>query len=151
MNSLKTCSRPAAVHACRRSFESGKVFARRQTFWDTVINLMSMRERNALTMALELLLTTLINFTVGLVVSVFVYMCRLPGMLLSYQPTFASASAFFLASALGAVSVVVGFLGLLYGTSATAVWTVASLVASNRRIQGGYGQYQPGYLRQHQE
>ncbi|KAK9811408.1 hypothetical protein WJX72_003432 [[Myrmecia] bisecta] len=134
-----------------RSFESGKVFARRQTFWDTVVNIMTARERNALTMALELLFTALINFTVGMFVSVFAFVFRLPSLLMSYQPSLVSGLTFFAVSFVGAVSVVLGFLGLLYATSATALYAAASLVASTRRVEGGGQRYPPAYLRQHQE
>ena len=73
------------IAACRRSFEAGKVFGRRQSLWDLVMLSLGSRERNALGLLLQGLITTLINFTIGMVTSVFVYALRVPGLIIEYQ------------------------------------------------------------------
>ena len=69
----------------RRSFEAGKVFGRRQSLWDLVMLSLGSRERNALGLLLQGLITTLINFTIGMVTSVFVYALRVPSLIIEYQ------------------------------------------------------------------
>lgn len=66
------------------------MFARRQTFWDTIWSVIAGRERNAVGMLIQLILTALINFTSGLLCSVVVYGFQLPWLLQSYQPGWVS-------------------------------------------------------------
>ncbi|GAB4821899.1 hypothetical protein N2152v2_008945 [Parachlorella kessleri] len=119
-----------------KSFHSGKVFAQRQSFWDAVFRLMNSRDQDWLGLLIQLIITTVVNFTTGLTVSVFVFLARLPSLLLSYQPSWGSLLLFFGAAAVGAVSVVASYLGLLYAAGATAVYTTISLVDARRRIEG---------------
>ena len=76
----------------RQSFESGKIYGRRQTFWDVVMRLFSSRDRNFLSLLLELIFTVAINFTAGMFCSRFIFVFRLPWLVASYQPSLVSGS-----------------------------------------------------------
>ena len=51
-----------------------QVFGRRQTFWDMVLGLLSARDKSLPVILLELVATVMVNFTVGLCVSVFAFL-----------------------------------------------------------------------------
>lgn len=70
----------------RKSFEAGKVFGRRQTFWDAVFAVIAGQERNAMGMLLKVVFSAMINFTVGMVCSIFVFIFKLPWILADYKP-----------------------------------------------------------------
>ncbi len=74
------------IHRSRTSWEAGKVFARRQTFWNALFTILGSRERDMASLLVQLLITTLVNFTTGLCASVLVFVATLPSLLLSYQP-----------------------------------------------------------------
>ncbi|KAK9839900.1 hypothetical protein WJX74_000074 [Apatococcus lobatus] len=126
-----------------QSFNSGKVFAQRQTFWDTVVNIIFARERNAISMVLELLCTAVINFTAGMVISIFAFVAQLPAMLLSYQPSWWSGLGFFVVSLIGACSVIAGFLLALWGSGTAAIYSIVYLANTNGRLEGGRGYRRP--------
>lgn len=68
------------------SYESGKVFARRQTFYDAVFAVIYGRtEEHFLAFILKWLFNTLVNFTVGMSVAVMAFIFKLPGLLWSFQ------------------------------------------------------------------
>eukprot|EP00884_Botryococcus_braunii_P016843 jgi/Botrbrau1/3842/Bobra.0183s0067.1 len=113
-----------------RSFEAGKVFGRRQTMWDSIINLLYSEDRNLLILVLQVIFSAAVNFTFGMLVSLFVYAFQLPGLLAAFGGSFLSSLLFFLVSLLGAASVVAGFLLCLYGAGATAVYATVSLASS---------------------
>ena len=81
----------------------------------------------------------------GMVASVFIFIFSLPSFLWSYQPNFVSGLAFFVIAAIGALSVISGFLLALYGAGATAVYSLAT-ISPNSRIAFG-GRRRPGNLR----
>ena len=70
----------------RKSFEAGKVFGRRQTFWDAVFAVIAGQERNAMGMLLKVVFSAMINFTAGMVCSIFVFIFKLPWILADYKP-----------------------------------------------------------------
>lgn len=72
----------------------------------------------------------------GMVASVFIFVFSLPSFLWSYQPSFISGLAFFVIAAIGALSVISGFLLALYGAGATAVYSIATM-SPNVRIGAG--------------
>ena len=71
--------------------------------------------------------------------SVFVFLFRLPSLILSYQPALWSAAAFFCLAGVAAVSVIAAYLGLLFGAGATATYATLWMVAQQQagRLQGG--------------
>lgn len=64
-----------------------QVFGRRQTFWDTALQLISSQsqESNLLTAFVRLICTVVVNFTLGMLCSVFMFAFQLPSMVMSYQ------------------------------------------------------------------
>lgn len=68
--------------------------------------------------------------------SVIIFVFQLPSFVWSYQPNMVSGMAFFLIAAVGAVSVVAGFLLALYGAGAAAVYSIATINPNHRLGQG---------------
>lgn len=52
-----------------------------------VMRAFSSRDRNFLSMLIELIFSVAVNFTAGMVASVFLFVFRLPWLLASYQPS----------------------------------------------------------------
>ena len=75
---------------CRKSFEAGKVFGRRQTLWDAIVTVIAGQERNAMGLLLKVVFSALVNFTVGMVSSIFVFVFKLPWILADYRPGWVS-------------------------------------------------------------
>jgi predicted lipid-binding transport protein (Tim44 family) len=79
---------------------------------------------------LQVILSAAVNFTLGMVVCLFVYAFQLPSLLTSYGGSLLSSLLFYAVSVLSAASVVVGFLLCLYGAGATAVYATVALASS---------------------
>ena len=114
------------------------------------------QDRNLAGALVQLIASAVINFTLGMVVSIFYFLAQLPSLIWSYQAGVFSSLAFVLVATVAAVSVIVGFLGLLYGAGAGAVYGVASVMGppriGGRRAQMHRMQYQrQQYQRQHYE
>ena len=118
------------------AFESGKMFAQRQTFWQMIYTVMSSREDNLVSLVLEWLITSLMNFTLALLGSLFFYIFSLGAMVWSYKPDPVSAFSFFVLGFIGAASVVAGYLLALYGMAASGVYVVGKVLVRNRLEQG---------------
>ena len=116
------------------SFESGKLFAQRQTFWDSIFTLLNSRRDDWFVLLLQLLFTALINYTVGAFFSVFTFILSLPSFVSSFSPGFLSALAFIIIATVGAVSLIATYLGLIYASGAAVVYTTASFVSYQRRL-----------------
>ena len=71
---------------CRKSYEAGKVFGRRQTLWDALVTVIAGQERNAMGMLLKVVFSALVNFTIGMVSSIFVFVFKLPWIVADYKP-----------------------------------------------------------------
>lgn len=124
-----------------KSFEAGKVFGRRQTLWDAVITVIGGQERNAMGLLLKVVFSALVNFTIGMISSIFVFTFKLPWILADYNPGWISGLTFFMVALLGAVSVITGFLAAMYGTSAAGVYAAVTLVNSNSRLQNSQNRH----------
>jgi hypothetical protein len=74
------------------SFASGKLFAQRQSFFDALFTILANRDRDWLSLLLQLLFQTLLNFFTGLTASVFMFLMRLPWLIKSYQPSWVSGN-----------------------------------------------------------
>lgn len=79
-------------------------------------------------LGLQIILTAIANFTVGVLVSLFVYAFQLPALLASYGASLPSALLFFAVSLVAAASVVLGFILCLCGTGLTVIYTTGWLV-----------------------
>lgn len=110
-----------------QEYKAGKVFARQQTAWDVFAYVLSggREDESMVQFVAEWLLRVCLNLTVGLVTAVFAFMCRLPGLIWAFAPPLHEALLFFCVASLGAVAVVSGTLGLMYGAAGGAVYAVA--------------------------
>ena len=121
-------------HLFWSSYDRGKLFAQRRSLWDAFYSIMLSRESDALGRLLGLLLMVCINFTTGMLTSLIFFVFALPGMIAAFQPGVVSGVLYFALATLGGASVIVTFLGLLYGGSVTFVYAVAG--PSVRRLEG---------------
>jgi len=110
------------------AFESGKVFASRQTFWQI---LFSSREENFLATLLQWLITALINFTIGLLGSLFYFVFSLGSLILSYDAGAVSGITFYVIALLGGASLVATYLFAMYGMAAGTVYAVGRIALTN--------------------
>lgn len=113
------------------AFEAGKVFATRQTFWQMFMSLLSSRDEYFLTTLLQWVLTALINFTLGLLGSLFYFIFSLASMVYSYQPDPLSAIAFYVLSFIGGASLVATYLAGIYGVAAGGILLVGKIAIKN--------------------
>ncbi|KAF0698517.1 Aste57867_10884 [Aphanomyces stellatus] len=117
------------------AFESGKVFASRQTFWQMVFSVLQSREENILSLVFHWAFVALINFTFGLIGSLFYFTISLVSMVLTYNPDPFSAVAFVGLALLGGVSVIATYLIALYAMAASSVYVVGKMAAQNARLR----------------
>lgn len=119
-----------------RTYDDGKLFARRQSFYDALYALMAGRtEENVVEFVLAWAIRIIGNITVGMAGAVLVFLGRLPGLIRSFQPNFLEGVLFFIAAALGCVSVVITYLGAIYGTAAGGVYLLVKSASIQRRIE----------------
>lgn len=122
----------------RDAFAAGKVFGRRQTFWDALARLLSSREeRHPVVALVELLAITVINFSIGAVGSVFLFAMALPRLIGSFQASFLSGAAFFATALLAAAAVAASFITALAASGAAAAYGVVSVTGTRLAIRGG--------------
>lgn len=124
----------------RSAFEAGKVFGRRQTFWDALGRALNSRDENnhPAVLVVQLVLTAVVNFSMGALGSVFIFAASLPALLASYRAPLPSAALFFLVALLAAASVAAAFIAALAASGAAASYGVVSL-AGGRLLAGGGG------------
>lgn len=122
-------------------FHQGKQFAKRQSMWDAMfIGFRSMsRDESMLEYAFKLLIQFLINFSLGLIMALFIFMFGLWNIVKSYQPNPITAVAFFLSAVCAAFAFVATYLLALYGAAAGSVYGVAKIAESQVRLQNGGG------------
>lgn len=116
-----------------KSFESGKVFAQRQTFWDSLFTILGSRDRDWLSLLINLLITAIVNYTVGSIMAVITFVFSLPSFLATYSPSFISGTVFFAVAAIAAIALIASYLTLIYASGAAVVYTTASFVSLQRR------------------
>ena len=93
---------------------------------------MNSRDKDWVYLLLQLLLTALVNYTVGAVLSIFTFALSLPSLLWSFAPSWPSAIAFFAVAVVAAVSMVASYLALLYAAGTAVVVTTASFASAQR-------------------
>ncbi|RHY52466.1 hypothetical protein DYB34_005680 [Aphanomyces astaci] len=126
----------------------GKVFASRQTFWQMVFSVLQSREENIISLIFHWAFVALINFTFGLIGSLFYFTASLISMVFTYNPDPLSAAAFVGLALLGAVAVVASYLVGIYAMAASGVYVVGKLAAQSARIQYDQQRATPAHLRQ---
>eukprot|EP00889_Picochlorum_renovo_P008517 jgi/Picre1/35547/NNA_003008.t1 len=114
------------------SFDSGKVFAQRQTFWDSLFTILRARDRDWVSLLVNLLLTALVNYTVGGIMAVVTFIFSLPSSFRVMQQASRVASIF-CCSSVAAVSLIAAYLALLYFSGAAVIYTTASFVNMQQR------------------
>lgn len=122
----------------RDAFASGKVFARRQTFWDALTRLLRSRDdRHPVVALLELLAITVINFAIGAIGSVFIFAMSLPRLIASFQASFLSGVAFYVTALLAAAAVAASFITALAASGTAAAYGVVSVTGARLALRGG--------------
>ena len=135
-----------------KSFESGKVFATRQSFWDGFFALLggASRDEHIVSFIARWAFMALANFSVGMIMAVLVFCWRLPALISSFDAGFFSGTLFFTVCAIGAIAVVITYLALLTGAAAGTVYVAATTAGvNNLRLGGGRGPRRGGYVRYH--
>lgn len=130
-------------------FASGKQFAKRQSMWDAMfMSFRSMRrDEKFVEYALNVLMQVLVNFSMGLVMALVMFVIGLWSIVRSYQPNPLVAFIFFVAASCAAFSFVATYLIAIYGAAAGSVYGVLKLAETNARaarIQGGGQRQQMG-------
>jgi len=120
-------------------FGAGKAFAKKQSMWDMMfmgIRKMS-RDESTMEYVMKLLIQVLINFSMGLIMALFVFICGLWGIIKSYQANPLTALAFFIGTSCSAFAFVSTYLFALFGAVAGGVYGVAKVAETNARIGQG--------------
>ena len=126
-------------------FASGKQFAKRQSMWDAMfMGMRSMgRDESMMEYLFKMLLQVLINFSMGLVMALVIFVFGLWGIINSYQPNPLVGVVFFVTAACAGFAFVSTYLMALYGAAAGGVYGMVKLAESNGgRIEGGRGYHQ---------
>ena len=97
------------------TFQDGKDFAKRMTFWDMMFSI-GRRDENGGAFIAKWVLRILMNYTMGMVYTLVSFMFQLYGIVSSYTPNFASGVVFYLVAVFSALSIIGAFLFLLYAT-----------------------------------
>ncbi|OQR85311.1 hypothetical protein ACHHYP_11960 [Achlya hypogyna] len=117
------------------SFESGKMFASQRTFWQMIFTVLDSREENVYSIVIQWIFVTIINFTFGLVGSLFYFTFSVISMVFTYQPDPLSATAFIALSLIAAASLVATYLLGIYAMAAGAVYGVGKMAANSARLE----------------
>lgn len=133
-------------------FNSGKQFAKRQSWWDALfMGMRSMsRDESIIEYGLKMLMQVLINFSMGLIMALFVFIFGLWKIVSTYQANPLTALVFFISAACAAFAFVSSYLFAIYGAAAGGVYGVAKMAESNMRLEaargGGRARVRDGYI-----
>lgn len=122
---------------CVRSFCS---------FWDALFTILNSRDRDWVSMLLNLLLTAVINYTVGSVMAVITFILSLPSFLYSYGAGFFSGTLFFVVASIAGLSLIASYLTLIYASGAAVVRQHLTRTASQHSIRYHQKHITPQYL-----
>lgn len=120
-------------------FSRGKQFAKRQSMWDAMfMGMRSMgRDEKFFEYALKVLMQVLVNFSMGLVMALAMFVIGLWSIVRSYQPNPIVAVFFFISAACAAFAFVATYLLAMYGAAAGGVYGVLKVAENNLRLQDG--------------
>jgi len=129
-------------------FSSGKQFAKRQSMWDAMfMGMRSMgRDEKFIEYGLKVLMQVLLNFSIGLVMALFLFVVGLWSIVRSYQPNPIVAVLFFVSAACAAFSFVATYLLAMYGAAAGGVYGVLKVAEGNLRLQHGRPGQRPAHM-----
>lgn len=122
-------------------FQSGKQFAKRQSWWDAMfMGMRSMsRDESFIEYGLKMLMQVLINFSMGLIMALFVFIFGLWGIISTYQANPLTALFFFVSASSAALAFVSTYLFAVYGAAAGGVVGVVKMAESQMRIEAARG------------
>mmetsp|Transcript_21101 Transcript_21101/g.25938 ORF Transcript_21101/g.25938 Transcript_21101/m.25938 type:complete len:289 (-) Transcript_21101:253-1119(-) len=122
-------------------FGAGKQFAKRQSMWDALfMGMRSMkRDESMIEYMLQMLMNLLINFSIGLIGALVVFVFGLWSIIKSYQPNPLTAVLFFIGASSAAFAFVSTYLFAMFGAAAGGVYGLAKVAESNARLQNGGG------------
>ncbi|KAL9180029.1 hypothetical protein ACHAXT_007999 [Thalassiosira profunda] len=122
-------------------FSGGKRFAKRQSMWDAMfMGMRSMsRDESMAEYLLKMLVQVLINFSMGLIMALVIFVFGLWSIVRTYQPNPLTALFFFVTASCAAFAFVSTYLMAMYGAAAGGVYGMVKLAESNMRIEGGGG------------
>lgn len=129
-------------------FNRGQRFAKRQSMWDAVfMGMQAMgRDEHVISYALRVLMTVLLNFTLGLIGAFFGFLWNLSNLIVEYRASIWVAITYFLFAALAACSFSFAFLFGIYGAAAATVYVGGKFIVANMRIQDDGGRHQRSRL-----
>ncbi|DBA00516.1 TPA: hypothetical protein N0F65_006420 [Lagenidium giganteum] len=110
------------------AFEKGKLFAQQQTFYHMVVQVLTARNEDIVSTIFNWIFVAVMNFTTGLLGSLFYFFFSLISLVYSYQPDPVSALAFFVLAFVGAASVIAAYLFAMYGMVASGVYVVGKVL-----------------------
>jgi hypothetical protein len=132
-------------------FTSGKQFAKRQSTWDILfMGIRSMtrrRDENMIEFGLKVLMQVLVNFSVGLIMALVMFVIGLWSIVRSYQANPIVALVAFVFAACAAFSFVTTYLLAIYGAAAGGVYGVLKLAEGNARARLQQQGQQQAYMR----
>eukprot|EP00307_Rebecca_sp_RCC1486_P000958 CAMPEP_0119406480 /NCGR_PEP_ID=MMETSP1335-20130426/783_1 /TAXON_ID=259385 /ORGANISM="Chrysoculter rhomboideus, Strain RCC1486" /LENGTH=286 /DNA_ID=CAMNT_0007430559 /DNA_START=22 /DNA_END=882 /DNA_ORIENTATION=- len=117
-----------------RSWDEGKDFAKRMTFWD-IMFATSRREETLVSVLVRWLSTFLMNLSVGLCAAVFWFSGRVISLIFAYQPPLYSGLTFGVVAILGAAGTVLLFMAVLYSVAIGGAYFAIKASAENARLQ----------------
>lgn len=125
-------------------YNAGKRFAKKQSMWDAMfVGMRSMsRDESMAEYLLKMVVQVLINFSLGLVGALCVFIFGVWGIIKSYQADPFTAVVFFVGSCCAGFAFVSTYLFFLFGATAGGLYSVAKVIESNARIEGGGGRRQ---------
>jgi ABC-type multidrug transport system fused ATPase/permease subunit len=123
-------------------FYQGKQFAKRQSMWDAMfIGIRHMgRDESMIEYGLRVLMQVLVNFSMGLLMALVIFIFGLWGIVKSYQPNPIVAVLFFLSAACAAFAFVTTYLMAIYAAAAGGLYGVAKLAETQARLNNGQAQ-----------
>jgi hypothetical protein len=120
-------------------FSMGHKLAKRQTMWKVLFMGMRQmsrgRDESWVEFGLKVLSQVLLNFSMGLVMALVMFIIGLWAIVRSYESNPVVAVLFFVASAVAACSFVATYLLAVYGAAAIGVYGVVKLAESSTRAQ----------------
>lgn len=116
-------------------FYGGKQFAKRQSMWDAMfMGIRHMgRDESFVEYALRVLMQILVNFSMGLLMALVIFIFGLWSIVRSYQPNPLVAVLFFISAVCAAFAFVTSYLLAIYGATAGGLYGMAKLAETNAR------------------
>lgn len=125
-----------------RRFAQGKAFAKRQSMFDMVfygVGAMT-RDESLLKYIIRLVTSVLINFTIGVTISVITFIFNLWSLISSYQASFVAGLAFFSLASLAAISFALSWIIGMYCVAAGTAFVGFTLAKNALLLEQGSDQ-----------